>query len=145
MTRATLLRQDDPSPSRMTRAGALKYDHLWRGCGLRVVARRVWRRARNMFHGGVRRHGASAAASAAFLALIPSAAFAQGLDRARTVLQTFQTQLTTIIPIAAALILLVIGISYAGNFIEKDTFVRWGVGTIIAGSAVQITAMLFGS
>ena len=86
-----------------------------------------------------------AAASAAVLALSAGSASAQGLDRARTVLETFQTELTTIVPVAAALVLLVLGIAYAGNFIEKDTFARWGIGVIIAGSAVQITAMLFGS
>ncbi|OIS90309.1 VirB2 family type IV secretion system major pilin TrwL [Brucella cytisi] len=70
-------------------------------------------------------------------------ASAQGLQKAQGVLETFQSQLTTIVPIAAAVILLCLGVAYAGRFIEKDTFVRWGVGVIIAGSAVQITALLF--
>lgn len=87
---------------------------------------------------------AVAAASTALFALAAAPAAAQGLDRARTVLQQFQTELTTIVPIAAALILLGLGVAYAGNFIEKDTFVRWGIGVIVAGSAVQITTMLFG-
>ena len=70
-------------------------------------------------------------------------AFAQGLEKARGILETVQQELTTIIPIAAAVILLCLAIGYAGRFLEKDTFVRWAIGVIIAGSAVQITAMLF--
>jgi len=102
-------------------------------------AARALRRQRDLFRGAV-------ASKIVFaLAVGASTASAQGLDRARTVLETFQTELTTIVPVAAALVLLVLGIAYAGNFIEKDTFARWGIGVIIAGSAVQITAMLFGS
>ncbi|MBC1154241.1 VirB2 family type IV secretion system major pilin TrwL [Escherichia coli] len=81
------------------------------------------------------------AAAAAALTAQPAAA--QGLEKARGVLETLQQELTTIVPIAAAVILLCLGIAYAGRFIEKDTFVRWSIGVIIAGSAVQITAMLF--
>jgi hypothetical protein len=47
------------------------------------------------------------------------------------------------VPVIAAIILLCLGVAYAGRFIEKDTFVRWAIGVIIAGSAVQITSMLF--
>ncbi len=83
--------------------------------------------------------------SAAALALAARPVQAQGLDRARTVLEQFQSELTTIIPIAAALILLCLGVAYAWDLVEKDTFIRWGVGVIIAGSAVQITALMFGS
>ncbi len=83
--------------------------------------------------------------AAAVLGMAASPVSAQGLDRARSVLETFQAELTTIVPVAAALILLALGIAYAGAFIEKDTFARWGIGVIIAGSAVQITALMFGS
>lgn len=76
-------------------------------------------------------------------ALASTSASAQGLSKAKTVLETFQSELTTIIPIAAAVILLCLAIGYAGKFIEKDTFVRWAVGVIIGGSAVQITALFF--
>ncbi|WP_273720591.1 MULTISPECIES: VirB2 family type IV secretion system major pilin TrwL [unclassified Bartonella] len=48
-----------------------------------------------------------------------------------------------IIPIAAAVILLCLAIGYAGRYIEKDTFVRWAIGVVIAGSATQLVAMLF--
>ncbi|EBC1886525.1 TrbC/VirB2 family protein [Salmonella enterica] len=88
-----------------------------------------------------RKAQAAMAALAALLMTRPAAA--QGLQKARSVLETVQAELTTIVPIAAAVILLCLGIAYAGRFIEKDTFVRWAIGVIIAGSAVQITAMLF--
>ncbi|WP_156851145.1 VirB2 family type IV secretion system major pilin TrwL [Bartonella refiksaydamii] len=66
------------------------------------------------------------------------------LDNAKTALETLQTELTSkIIPIAATLILLCLAIGYAGRYIEKDTFVRWAIGVVIAGSAVQLTTMLF--
>ena len=80
-------------------------------------------------------------AIAAFCFTQPAAA--QGLTKAKGVLEKLQSELTSIVPIAAAVILLCLGIAYAGRFIEKDTFVRWSLGVIIAGSAVQITALLF--
>ncbi|WP_034456146.1 TrbC/VirB2 family protein, partial [Bartonella elizabethae] len=46
-------------------------------------------------------------------------------------------------PIAAAIILLCLAIGYAGRYIGKDTFVRWAVGVVIAGSATQLVTMLF--
>ncbi|EJF74697.1 VirB2 family type IV secretion system major pilin TrwL [Bartonella alsatica] len=66
-----------------------------------------------------------------------------GLNKAKTVLDTFKTQLNAIIPIAATIILLCLAVSYAGRFIEKTTFMRWAIGVIIAGSAAQITNMFF--
>ncbi|WP_375659737.1 TrbC/VirB2 family protein, partial [Bartonella sp. CL1QHWL] len=32
---------------------------------------------------------------------------------------------------------------YAGRYIGKDTFVRWAIGVVIAGSATQLVTMLF--
>ncbi|AFR26852.1 VirB2 family type IV secretion system major pilin TrwL [Bartonella quintana] len=73
----------------------------------------------------------------------PAYVQAQALNNAKTVLQSLQSELTKkIIPIAAALMLLCLAIGYAGRYIEKDTFIRWAVGVIIAGSATQIANML---
>lgn len=91
---------------------------------------------------GKYRVGAAAVIGSA-LAFQASPAAAQGLTKAKSAIETFQSELTTIIPIAAAVILLALGIGYAGKFIEKDTFVRWAVGVMIAGSVVQITALFF--
>ncbi|WP_406604065.1 VirB2 family type IV secretion system major pilin TrwL [Bartonella gliris] len=83
-----------------------------------------------------------AAANLLFI-IHPMCAQAQNLNNAQTALTTFQTQLKGIIPIAAAIILLGLAIGYAGRYIEKDTFIRWAIGVVIAGSAVEIANMLF--
>ncbi|WP_273723073.1 VirB2 family type IV secretion system major pilin TrwL [Bartonella sp. AU18XJBT] len=68
------------------------------------------------------------------------------LENANKVLTKLKTELSTkIIPVAAAVILLCLAIGYAGRYIEKDTFVRWAIGVIIAGSATQLATMLFTS
>ncbi|EJF79816.1 TrbC/VIRB2 family [Candidatus Bartonella washoeensis] len=69
-------------------------------------------------------------------------AYAQ-LANAQKALSELQTQLKVIIPIAAAVILLCLAIGYAGRYISKDTFVRWAIGVVIAGSAAEIANMLF--
>ncbi|BBL53942.1 hypothetical protein MF1_12000 [Bartonella quintana] len=80
-----------------------------------------------------------------FLITHPTYTYAQDLGKVKTALETFQNQLKTIIPVAAALILLCLAIGYAGRYIEKDTFIRWAIGVVIAGSAAQIANMLFTS
>lgn len=87
------------------------------------------------------RAAGAAAGLSAFMVAAPASA--AGLDRAKSVFETLQSELTTIVPIVAAIILLVLGVAYAGNFIHKETFISWVVGVIISGSAVQITAMLY--
>lgn len=87
-----------------------------------------------------------ARASAAYLTLAVAAtesAQAQGLQKAKGIMDTIKAELLTIIPVAAVVILICLAIGYAGRFIEKDTFVRWAIGVIIAGSASEIVAMLF--
>ena len=77
-------------------------------------------------------------------AVITSPAFAgTGLSKAKGILETFRDELLTIIPIVAIIALVALGIGYATKFVEKDTFVRWAIGIIIAGSAAQITALFF--
>ncbi|WP_208435400.1 VirB2 family type IV secretion system major pilin TrwL [Bartonella phoceensis] len=73
----------------------------------------------------------------------PVCAQAQDLTKVRGILDKFKTELGTIIPIAAAVILLCLAIGYAGRYIEKDTFVRWAIGVVIAGSAAEIANLLF--
>ncbi|WP_375617811.1 MULTISPECIES: VirB2 family type IV secretion system major pilin TrwL [unclassified Bartonella] len=66
------------------------------------------------------------------------------LTNAKTALEALQNDLIkNIIPIAAAVILLCLAILYAGRYIEKDTFIRWAIGVIIAGSATQLAKLLF--
>ncbi|WP_375639070.1 VirB2 family type IV secretion system major pilin TrwL [Bartonella sp. MF74HXZ] len=76
-----------------------------------------------------------------------SSVYAQAvaLTPADTALKALQTDLKAIIPIAAAVILLCLAIGYAGRYIGKDTFVRWGIGVVIAGSAAELANLLFKS
>ncbi|WP_273759187.1 VirB2 family type IV secretion system major pilin TrwL [Bartonella sp. ML70XJBT.G] len=68
----------------------------------------------------------------------------QTLDNARKALDGLQNDLIkNIIPVIAAVTLLCLAIGYAGRYIEKDTFVRWAIGVVIAGSATQLVGMLF--
>ncbi|EJF84441.1 VirB2 family type IV secretion system major pilin TrwL [Candidatus Bartonella washoeensis] len=79
-----------------------------------------------------------------FFMAYPTYAQAQrSLQNAETALNTFKSELDKIIPVAAAVILLCLAIGYAGRYISKDTFVRWAIGVVIAGSATQIATMLF--
>ncbi|WP_330169322.1 VirB2 family type IV secretion system major pilin TrwL [Bartonella grahamii] len=68
---------------------------------------------------------------------------AQKLKNADTALKALQKDLKEIIPIAAAVILLCLAIGYAGRYIEKDTFIRWAIGVVIAGSAAELAALFF--
>ncbi|WP_375689751.1 VirB2 family type IV secretion system major pilin TrwL [Bartonella sp. AP57NXGY] len=68
---------------------------------------------------------------------------AKGLKNADTALNALQKDLKEIIPIAAAVILLCLAIAYAGRYIGKDTFVRWAIGVVIAGSATELANLLF--
>ncbi|WP_208436832.1 VirB2 family type IV secretion system major pilin TrwL, partial [Bartonella tribocorum] len=55
------------------------------------------------------------------------------LDHAKDALEALRDDLfKNIIPVAAAVILLCLAIGYAGRYIEKDTFIRWAIGVIIA-------------
>ncbi|WP_273756604.1 VirB2 family type IV secretion system major pilin TrwL [Bartonella sp. MM73XJBT] len=66
------------------------------------------------------------------------------LEKAAKALGDLKTDLiSNIIPIAAAVILLCLAIGYAGRYIGKDTFVRWAVGVVIAGSATELATLLF--
>ncbi|UNF51921.1 VirB2 family type IV secretion system major pilin TrwL [Bartonella krasnovii] len=70
--------------------------------------------------------------------------YAQQLKNAKKALEELQKDLTTyIIPVAAALILLCLAVLYAGRYIGKDTFIRWAIGVVIAGSATQLANLLF--
>ncbi|WP_375679893.1 VirB2 family type IV secretion system major pilin TrwL [Bartonella sp. AP7XZML] len=68
---------------------------------------------------------------------------AKTLKNAETALKGLQGDIEKIIPIAAAIILLCLAIGYAGRYIGKDTFVRWAIGVVIAGSATQLVSLLF--
>ncbi|WP_254475089.1 VirB2 family type IV secretion system major pilin TrwL [Bartonella sp. B1098] len=84
------------------------------------------------------------AAITAFFMAHPICAQAQVLAPANKALKSLEDDLVKyIIPVAAALILLCLAIGYAGRYIGKDTFVRWAIGVVIAGSTTQLVGMLF--
>lgn len=74
--------------------------------------------------------------------LFASVAQAAGLAQATGVLQMLLSSLKTIIPVVATIALIICGVFYAMRMMHKDTFVHWFVGIIIAGSAVEIVALL---
>ncbi|WP_273758142.1 VirB2 family type IV secretion system major pilin TrwL [Bartonella sp. AU55XJBT] len=65
------------------------------------------------------------------------------LTNAEKALNGLKGDLNALIPIAAGVILLCLAIAYAGRYIEKDTFIRWAVGVVVAGSASQLATLLF--
>ncbi|QEE12877.1 VirB2 family type IV secretion system major pilin TrwL [Bartonella krasnovii] len=65
------------------------------------------------------------------------------LSNAKNALERLTEDLKVIIPLAAGVILLCLAIGYAGRYIGKDTFVRWAIGVVIAGSAAQLANLLF--
>ncbi|WP_375682834.1 MULTISPECIES: VirB2 family type IV secretion system major pilin TrwL [unclassified Bartonella] len=85
----------------------------------------------------------SAAMTAFFMDSSAYAASAKVLTNAEKALGDLQGDIQKIIPIAAAIILLCLAIGYAGRYIGKDTFVRWAIGVVIAGSAAQLVSLLF--
>ncbi|UNF51918.1 VirB2 family type IV secretion system major pilin TrwL [Bartonella krasnovii] len=85
----------------------------------------------------------SAALAVFFMSNPVYAQAATYLKHADTALTKLQGDLKIIIPIAAAVILLCLAIGYAGRYISKDTFVRWAIGVVIAGSATQLANLLF--
>lgn len=76
-------------------------------------------------------------------AVLAVPAHAAGLSKAKGILDQFLDQMLTIIPVVATITLICFGIAYAAKFLEKDTFVRWAIGIIIAGSASELTAWFF--
>lgn len=104
---------------------------------MKAVLRNAIKKARNV--------AANAMAAGVALAVTTDIALAQsgGLSKGKSVLEDFKSELTTIIPVIAIIALMLLGIGYASKFVEKETFGRWGIGIIVAGSAAQITAMFF--
>ncbi|WP_139412510.1 VirB2 family type IV secretion system major pilin TrwL [Bartonella mastomydis] len=86
---------------------------------------------------------ATSAALTIFFMTHPVCAAATKLKNAEDALNTLQTDLKIIIPLAAGVMLLCLAVGYAGRYIGKDTFVRWAIGVVVAGSAAQLAQLLF--
>jgi type IV secretory pathway VirB2 component (pilin) len=69
---------------------------------------------------------------------------AQGLARARSVLQNFQGELLTIVPVIAVISLIVLAVLWATKVIRFHSLVQWGAGVVLVGCASQLVSMLMG-
>ena len=67
---------------------------------------------------------------------------AQGLSKARSVLQNFQSELMLFIPIVAVVSLIVLGILWGLRVIHFRTLAQWGGGILVVGCASQLVSML---
>lgn len=83
----------------------------------------------------------SAVSAVLLAALFATTAHAQGLQKAQGFLTTLRDNLTTFVPIIAVIAGLILVIMYWFRVVEKETFMRWIVGLIIAGSITEIVAM----
>jgi len=76
-------------------------------------------------------------------ATVAAPAHAQGLSNAKSVLDSFLSELKTIVPVAATIALIGLALAYAAKMVEKDTMIRWAIGIIVCGSAGTLTSLLF--
>jgi hypothetical protein len=81
---------------------------------------------------------------AASTVVISSPAFAGGLTKAKTVLDSFLSDYTLLIPTVATIILIGLALAYSWKLINKSDLIQFGVGTIVAGSAATIVAAFIG-
>ena len=71
-----------------------------------------------------------------------AAANAQGLSRARTTLQSFQSELLLFVPIVAVVSLIILAILWGLRVIHFRTLAQWGGGVLLVGCATQLVNML---
>lgn len=80
------------------------------------------------------------AAATAAVSMLPLTATAGGLDKGKKVLESFNDDLTLILPIVFTIILVLVGIGYSAKVVDKQDAIRWAIGIIIAGSASTLAA-----
>jgi len=85
------------------------------------------------------RIGRRLGAAALFLWTYP--ATAQGLTRARTILESLQENLEILVPIFAVVVGIAIWAMYSARWMERDSFVRWLIGLVGVASVAQLVAM----
>lgn len=67
---------------------------------------------------------------------------AQGLSRARSTLQNFQSELMLFVPIVAVVSLIILAILWGLRVIHFRTLAQWGGGVLLVGAASQLVNML---
>ncbi|MDO0860598.1 TrbC/VirB2 family protein [Xanthomonas campestris pv. campestris] len=80
-------------------------------------------------------------ATSIFLVLAASDAQAQGLTKAKGFLTSLKENMLAFIPIIAVIAGLILVALYWFDIIRKDSFIKWIVGLIIAGSISEIVAL----
>jgi type IV secretory pathway VirB2 component (pilin) len=81
-------------------------------------------------------------AVAAAMALTTGSAEAQGLSRARSVLDTLRGEIMLLVPVVAVLSLVVLGVLWGLRVIRFHTLAQWGGGILVVGCASQLVSML---
>ncbi len=76
------------------------------------------------------------------LASSGTSAQAQGLSRARSTLQNFQSELMLFVPIVAVVSLIILAILWGLRVIHFRTLAQWGGGVLLVGAASQLVNML---
>ncbi len=79
---------------------------------------------------------------AAAMASVAGASEAQGLSRARSTLQNFQSELMLFVPIVAVVSLIILAVLWGLRVIHFRTLAQWGGGILIVGAASQLVNML---
>jgi hypothetical protein len=79
---------------------------------------------------------------AATTAWFAVAAQAQGLSRARSTLQNFQSELMLFVPIVAVVSLVILAVLWGLRVIHFRTLAQWGGGVLLVGCASQLVSML---
>ncbi len=79
---------------------------------------------------------------AVVMASVAGAAEGQGLSRARSTLQSFQSELMLFVPIVAVVSLIILGVLWGLRVIHFRTLAQWGGGILIVGAASQLVNML---
>jgi type IV secretory pathway VirB2 component (pilin) len=82
-------------------------------------------------------------AAVALAMLAGSPAHAGGLSRATSVVNELTSDVRTMIPLVAVVILLCLGIAWGARWIRFVTLLQFGAGVILAGSAAEVVSMLF--
>jgi len=78
--------------------------------------------------------------TAALIAYVLPAS-AQGLTRARTILESLQENIEILIPIFAVIVGIVVWGFYMARWMERDAFIRWLIGLVGVASVAQVVAM----
>lgn len=79
----------------------------------------------------------------AFLLMVPELAFANGLARAQSGMEKFQTAILPVLRVGCVIAFILAGAGYMAGFLDKSWFVKAVAGIIIIGSANEIVGLIW--